>query len=99
MIDAWDDWIGHLALEGVDPRAWDLNTMLSAFEVTLKKSAKDDATWRRTHAEIYAEPREVQIERRRQVASGQAPAGGMRMDEAEAMLARFAASDAMFGAG
>lgn len=74
--------------------------MLAAFEAQLKRSAKDDAAWRRTESLLRAEPKEVREERRRSVAAGRPvlPAGGgMTVDDAEALLARFAASDAMFG--
>lgn len=75
--------------------------MLAAFEVTMRQSSKDEAAWRRTHAALVAEPKEVREERRRNERAGKAaPAapGRMSVEDAEAMLARFAASDARFGA-
>jgi hypothetical protein len=97
--DAWDGWTGDLALSGVDPRGWDLNLLLAAFEASLRRSAKDEAEHRRLQAQLTAEPREVREERRRAAAAGRAvPSGsGMSVECAEAMLARFAAADASFG--
>jgi hypothetical protein len=91
----------------VDPRTWDLNQMLAAFEVSLQRSAKDESEWRRTHGQIYAEPATVREERRaaarqaaRDGAAGRATGGsGMSAGDATALLARFAASDAAFGSG
>jgi hypothetical protein len=83
----------------VDPRGWDLNLLLAAFEASLRRSAKDEAEHRRLQAQLTAEPREVREERRRAAAAGRAvPSGsGMSVESAEAMLARFAAADASFG--
>jgi hypothetical protein len=74
--------------------------MLAAFETSIRKSSKDDADWRRKRGELYAEPKEIREARRRAAASGtqeQAPER-MSVDDAEALLARFAASDALYGA-
>lgn len=79
--------------------------MLAAFEAALKQSSKDEAAWKRTYQGLTAEPKEVRAERMaaakaardRGEAAPQAP-GRMSVDEAEAMLARFAATDAMYGA-
>lgn len=75
--------------------------MLAAFEASVRRSCKDEAEWRRRHGEIYAEPREVRDARRAAALSGSRAAEPQRMsvDAAEAMLARFAASDSMYGAG
>lgn len=94
--------MGSLALAGVDPRGWDLNTMLAAFEVQIRKGAKDEKDAARTTAALSAEPIEVRKQRREAERAGKvAPGGGARMtvDAAEAMLARFAAADEAFGAG
>lgn len=98
MCDAWDDWLGSLSLAGVDPRGWDLNRLLAAFEAQLRQSAKDEQSWLRTQAALSAEPREVREERRAAARSGRMPpaATGMTVDSAEAMIARFAAADAMY---
>jgi len=75
--------------------------MLSAFEATMRQNSKDEAAWRRTQAALSVEPPEVKRERRRAAAAGLVvPAAPARMsvEDAEAMLARFAASDAQFGA-
>lgn len=91
--------MGTLALDGVDPRTWDLNRMLAAFEATIRRSAKDENDAKRTLAALAVEPPEVRKQRREAERSGAlAPGGGARMsvDEAEAMMARFAAADAMF---
>lgn len=103
ITDSWDDWLGMLALEGVDPRVFDLNMMLAAYESALRRSAKDESAWRNTRAKLYAEPREVRdariAEQRAAKAAGAQPVSraAMTVDDAEAMLARFAASEATFG--
>lgn len=87
-------------MKGVDPREWDLNTMLAAFEATIKRGAKDEAAAQRTMAALSAEPLELRRQRRAAERSGaKTPDAGGRMtlDEAEAMMARFAAADAAFG--
>lgn len=92
--------MGSLALEGVDIRAWDLNQMLAAFEATIRRSAKDESDAKRTLAALAAEPIEVRKQRREAERAGRvAPGGGGRMtvDDAESMLARFAAAEAAFG--
>lgn len=98
MSDAWDDWLGSLSLTGVDPRGWDLHRLLAAFEAAVRQNSKDEAAWNRTYAALTAEPREVREERRKAAADGRTPsaAGRMSVDAAEAMLARFAAADAMY---
>ncbi|AMD42746.1 hypothetical protein SEA_XKCD426_5 [Streptomyces phage Xkcd426] len=85
----------------MDPRRWDSNQLFAAFESDLRQHSKDESAWRRTQQELMAEPKEVREERKRVAASGQRPAdqpGRMTVDDAEALLARFAASDAAFGA-
>jgi len=89
---------------GVDPRRWDLGQLLAAFESTLRQHSKDEAAWNRTLASLTAEPKEVREERlaatRAAVAAGAPPPEApnrMTVDDAEAMLARFAASDAQYG--
>lgn len=91
----------------MDPRRFDLMQLLAAYEFTLKQGCKDEAAWRRIHGQIYAEPKEVREERRaatvaaaqsRRAAPAAATGGRMSVDDAEAMLARFAATDARFGA-
>lgn len=92
--------MGVLALDGIDPRGWDLNRMLAAFEATVRRSAKDDGDAKRTLAALAAEPLEVRRQRKEAERAGiLAPGTGGRMtvDDAEAMLARFAAADAAFG--
>lgn len=104
MADTWDDWFGQLTLTGVDPRRWDLGQLLAAYEATLRQNSKDEAAWNRTLATLTAEPKEVREQRlaetRAAVAAGEpvpeAP-GRMSVDDAEALLARFAASDAQYG--
>lgn len=100
ISDSWDDWFGTLALEGIDPRGWDLNTMLAAFEATLKRGAKDEAAAQRIMVALSAEPLELRKRRRAAERAGvQTPGTGDRMtvDDAEAMMARFAAADAAYG--
>lgn len=100
--DTWDDWLGDLALSGVDPRGWDLNRMLAAFEASLRRGAKDDAEWQKLQGQLTAVPTEVREKQRQEArqaaASGRtAPARGiMSVDAAEALMARFAATDAQF---
>uniref|UniRef100_A0AAU7GYJ3 Uncharacterized protein n=1 Tax=Streptomyces phage Geonosis TaxID=3158856 RepID=A0AAU7GYJ3_9CAUD len=88
----------------MDPRTWDLGQLLAAYEATLRQHSKDEAAWNRTLAALTAEPKEVRAERlaetRAAVAAGTAPPeapGRMTLDDAEAMLARFAASEAQYG--
>lgn len=88
----------------MDPRTWDLGQLLAAFEATLRQHSKDEAAWNRTLAGLTAEPKEVREERLAEarsaaVAGTQAPEAPNRMtlDDAEAMLARFAASEAQYG--
>ena len=85
----------------MDPRKWDLEQMLAAFETTMRQNSKDDAAWRRTHAGLTAEPKEVREARRRDAAAGRPAQSAARRSvaDAEAMLAQFAASDARYGAG
>jgi hypothetical protein len=88
----------------VDPRTWDLGQLLAAYEATLRQNSKDEAAWNRTRQALTAEPKEVRNARReaaKQAAVSGAPppepAGQMTVDDAEALLARFAASDAQYG--
>lgn len=82
----------------MDPRTWDLNQLLAAFEATMRQSAKDEASWRRTQQSMMAEPKHVRDERKRAAATGQASNRmGMSVTDAEALLASFAASDAQYG--
>lgn len=99
MADAWDDWFGQLTLTGIDPRLWDLSQLLAAFEATLRQHSKDESAWKQTYAALTAEPKEVRDARRQAAAAGQVvqPSSRMTVTDAEAMLARFAASDAQYG--
>ena len=88
----------------MDPRSWDLGQLLAAYEATLRQHAKDEAAWNRTLAALTAEPKEVREERRAAtraaVAAGAPPPeapGRLTVDDAEAMLARFTASEAQYG--
>ena len=103
MADTWDDWFGQLTLTGVDPRTWDLGQLLAAYEATLRQHSKDEAAWNRTRQALTAEPKEVRDARRQAAKVAAAagapppePAGQLTVDDAEAMLARFAASDALY---
>lgn len=91
-------WFGQLTMTGVDPREWDLNQMLAAFEVTMRQGAKDEAEWRRQDGAMRAVPKEVRDQQRKAGrAAGRRPlSGGMSVDDAEAMLARFAANEAQY---
>ena len=97
--------MGQLALQGVDPRRWDLNQLVSAYEVTLQQGSKDEAAWRRTRMQLYAEPGDVKqarTERRKSSAAPDPQPTGrhvMTLDGVEAMLATAAARDARFGSG
>lgn len=73
--------------------------MLAAFETQVRKGCKDEAEWRRRHGEMYAEPPEVRRERLAAERRGRRAAQPQKMSvgDAEALLARFAASDAQFG--
>lgn len=102
MADSWDAWLGELALSGADPRGWDLNRLLAAFEASLRRGAKDESESQRLQAQLTAEPPEVRARRRKEArqaaASGRAAPGRgtMSVDAAEALMARFAAADAMY---
>lgn len=85
-----------MALEGHDPRTWDLRRLLAAFESSVRQNAKDDAAWQRTFTELTAEPKEVKQERLRQGVRAGPPKAGMSVDAAESLLARFAASEALY---
>lgn len=72
--------------------------MFAAFEAALKQAAKDESEWSRTEQGLYAEPPEVKKAR---LAGGpsmglEPTRGRMSVGEAEAMLARFAATDATY---
>lgn len=98
IMDSWDDWLGMLAVTGVDPRTFDLNQLLAAYEAALRQSSKDESAWRSTRAKLYAEPKGVREARIAEQRESQAPSRmAMSVGDAEAMLARFAASDAAFG--
>lgn len=73
--------------------------MFAAFEAALKQAAKDESDWNKTSAALYAEPPEVKRERLRQADKPQLvpTRGRMSVGDAEAMLARFAASDDRYG--
>ena len=74
--------------------------MLAAFEATLQRNAKDETELKRTMAALSTEPIEVRKERQAAARAGkvvQDAGGRMTVDDAKAMLARFAASDAAFG--
>ena len=87
-----------MALKGVDIRTWDLEIMLAAYESALRQGAKDEGAWRRLQSQVYAEPAEVRKQRKRAGAETATPnPGRMSVGDAEALLARMAASDAMFG--
>ena len=103
LEDTWDQWFGQLTLSGIDPRRWDLHQLLAAYEATLQQGAKDDASWRRTRTQLYAEPSEVKKERMarrsgRSADRDEQPAGVMTLDSVEALLAGAAARDAQYGA-
>ncbi|MGH6979059.1 MAG: hypothetical protein ACRED4_07190 [Brevundimonas sp.] len=73
--------------------------MFAAFEAALKQASKDENEWKKTEAGLYAEPPEVKRKRRAEAAATPSlPERGGRMSvgDAEAMLARFATSDAQF---
>lgn len=71
--------------------------MLAAFEATMRRNAKDEAEWKRTYAMLSAEPPEHR-KKRRAAGAGPSPSG-MTVADAEAMMARFAAADALYGSG
>lgn len=102
LEDHWDTWIGTLALEGVDPRRWDLVQLLAAWEVQLRRGCKDESEWTRLHGRLYAQDKGRKLRSGRgAMVLGEKPAerstaGRMNVGEAEAMLARMAAADAAF---
>ena len=88
-----------MALTGVDPRTWDLNQLLAAFEASLRQNAKDEATWRRMDASLRAEPKQVRDQRRADARAGKKTEGPgrMTMGDAEALMARFEATEKQYG--
>lgn len=88
----------------MDPRGWDLGQLLAAYEAMLRQNSKDESAWNRTRMALTAEPKEIRDARRdaakRAAATGAPPpepVGQLTVDDAEALLARFAASDAQYG--
>lgn len=74
--------------------------MFAAFEAMIRRNSKDEAEAKRTLAALSVEPAEVRKQRREAEKAGTlAPGTGARMtvDDAEAMMARFAAAEAAFG--
>ena len=103
VIDSWDAWLGDLALKGVDPRLWDLNQMLAAYEAAVRQGAKDEAEWDRIRSQLYAEPSDVRKARLAAVAAGlpatAAPVRvGLSLASVESLLGEAAAADAQYGA-
>jgi hypothetical protein len=87
-------------MKGVDPRLWDLNQVVSAYEVLLQQSAKDEAAWHKTRNKLYAEPLEVRKERaaqERQTGRRRPQAVGLDLASVEAMLAGVEAREASYG--
>lgn len=76
--------------------------MLAAYEAAMRRGAKDEAEWKRVHAQLYAEPPQVRQQRREDARKRAArglpppPAVGMSVGDAEAILARFQAADARY---
>ena len=102
LEDAWDGWLGQLALRGVDPRTWDLRQLLSAFEAAMQRSAEDEASWKRTRAAFYQEPpavRQARQEALRKVPDGPAQPSRVAMSggDLSALLAAVAQEDAALG--
>ena len=98
IAENWDEWLGALALKGVDPRGWDLNQMLAAYEMQIRATCKDDAEWQRRYNEMTREPADVRRARRAAEAAGVRAAQPQRMSvaDAERLMASFAASDARY---
>lgn len=74
--------------------------MLAAYEASIRRGAKDENDAKRTMSALAAEPPDVRRERKAAERAGtrsMGSGGGMTVDDAEAMLARFAAADAAFG--
>lgn len=91
--EGWDDWLGSLALSGIDPRTWDLVTLLAALEATLQRSAEDEKKWAATRRRLYEPPDE---EEGQQLPSGRR-GRGLTPAAASALLAAVAAQDAGLG--
>ena len=72
--------------------------MLAAFEVTLRQNAKDESEWRRIDAQLRMEPKGERDKRRREAVAGRRAArtGGISLDDAEALMARFTADEAKY---
>ncbi|MFD8509721.1 hypothetical protein ACFV27_01045 [Streptomyces antimycoticus] len=73
--------------------------MLAAAEAQMDAAAEDDAERARNRAKLYAPPAE---NRRRRRPSGEPPrpvAGGMSLDQVQALMSQMAAQDAQFTGG
>lgn len=89
----WDDWIGQLALQGVDPRLWDLNQLCAAFEANVRANCKDESEWLRERGKLYAPPRGLA----KPGPQGRPRVAAMDATSVSALLAGMAAEDAMYG--
>lgn len=102
LEDHWDEWLGSLALAGVDPRRWDLVQLLAAWEVQLQRSCKDESEWRSMRARLYApqtadQPSRGARGRSAAPRAAQRPRGvGMDAAAAEALIARMNLADAQY---
>lgn len=82
-----------MALEGNDPRAWDLRQLCAAFEYQVRIGCKDDAEWARERTKLYAPPK---------AAAGLAPVRPkqqpMDLGDVNSFLAAVGAEDKAYGA-
>lgn len=85
--------MGDLALSGVDPRLWDLNQLLAAYEAMMRRGSKDEAEWSRKRQALYMPPAGTP----REVAAT-AAGGAQTVSSMEAMIARMNAADSALGA-
>ena len=77
-----------------------MNRLLAAFEAQIRRSAKDEGEARRKLDQLAAEPPEVRRKRVAELRAGRAAGsarGRMTAEDADALVARLAAADAMYG--
>jgi len=79
-----------MALQGADPRSWDLKQLCAAFEHQIRSNCKDDSEWQRERQKLYAPPR-GSLGRR----PGAGVGGGVRGPRGRPKAPQMAASDAM----
>jgi hypothetical protein len=81
-----------MALEGNDPRTWDLRQLCAAFEFQVRTGCKDEAEWARERSKLYMPPKGA-------VSSpvGRPVAAPLGAGDVSAFLAAVSAEDKTYG--